>query len=101
MSLRPKTWNQIGKPKIFYSLLICIQNSRSLIFRFAHAIMWDTGTSVGNLAGQAKPINNVDIKQNRPYRAVTASEDYTVSFFEGPPFKYKDQIKVRDAKCVY
>ncbi len=63
--------------------------------RFAHVFMWDTGTSVGNLAGMTKTVNNVDIKQNRPYRCVTAGEDYSVCFFEGPPFKYKDMKKVR------
>eukprot|EP00794_Sanderia_malayensis_P005444 gene5444-6126_t len=57
--------------------------------KFAHVFMWDTGTSVGTLAGMSKSVNNVDIKQNRPYRCVTASEDYTTCYFEGPPFKFK------------
>ena len=56
--------------------------------------MWDTGTSVGTLTGISKTSNNIDVKQNRPYRVVTASEDYTVCYFEGPPFKFKNQLKV-------
>lgn len=58
--------------------------------------MWDTGTSVGTLSGHAKTVNNVDVKQTRPYRVITSSEDYTASFYEGPPFKFKDLKKVRE-----
>ncbi|XP_065071602.1 WD repeat-containing protein 1-A-like [Rhopilema esculentum] len=61
--------------------------------KFAHAFMWDTGTSVGTLTGMSKSVNNIDVKQTRPYRCVTASEDYSVCYFEGPPFKYKDSKK--------
>ena len=56
--------------------------------------MWDTGTSVGTLHGMTKSVNNVDIKPNRPYRCVVASEDFSVTYFEGPPFKYKNTKKV-------
>ena len=56
--------------------------------------MWDTGTSVGTISGISKTVNNVDVKQNRPYRVVTASEDFSACFYEGPPFKWKSQLKV-------
>ena len=56
--------------------------------------MWDTGTSVGNISAISKTVNNVDIKQNRPYRVVAASEDFVSYFYEGPPFKFKSQLKV-------
>ena len=56
--------------------------------------MWDTGTSVGTLSGPAKPCNNIDIKQNRPYRLIISSEDYSSYFYEGPPFKFKIQANV-------
>ena len=36
-----------------------------------------------------KAINSVDFKPTRPFRAITGSEDNAVSFFEGPPFKWK------------
>lgn len=36
-----------------------------------------------------KSINSVDFKPSRPFRAITGSEDNAVSFFEGPPFKWK------------
>ena len=56
--------------------------------------MWDTGTSVGNISAISKTVNNVDIKQNRPYRVVASSEDFVSYFYEGPPFKFKSQLKV-------
>ncbi|KAF9794870.1 hypothetical protein SFRURICE_005105 [Spodoptera frugiperda] len=57
--------------------------------RFGHVFMSETGTSVGEISGQSKPINSVDFKPSRPFRIVTASEDNTLAVFEGPPFKFK------------
>lgn len=58
-------------------------------FRFAAVFLWDSGSSVGDLAAHSKIINSVDIRQKRPYRLVTGSDDNCASFFEGPPFKFK------------
>ncbi|XP_045454659.1 actin-interacting protein 1 [Melitaea cinxia] len=57
--------------------------------RFGHVFMAETGTSVGEISGQSKPINSVDFRPTRPFRIVTASEDNTLAVFEGPPFKFK------------
>uniref|UniRef100_A0A672Z997 WD repeat domain 1 n=1 Tax=Sphaeramia orbicularis TaxID=375764 RepID=A0A672Z997_9TELE len=57
--------------------------------KFASVFLWDTGSSVGELSGHSKLINSVDIRQQRPFRIVTGSDDTTASFFEGPPFKFK------------
>ncbi|EDW19455.1 actin-interacting protein 1 [Drosophila mojavensis] len=57
--------------------------------RFGHVFMSETGTSVGEISGQSKPINSVDFKPTRPFRIVTGSEDNTIGVFEGPPFKFK------------
>ena len=43
-----------------------------------------------------RPINSVDFKPTRPFRAITGSEDNTVSFFEGPPFKWKTSISAHE-----
>ncbi|GAU92570.1 hypothetical protein RvY_04633 [Ramazzottius varieornatus] len=56
--------------------------------RFAHVFMADTGTSVGEIAGQSKSINSIDFRPSRPFRIVTASEDYSVGLYQGPPFKF-------------
>lgn len=66
--------------------LVVVGNGRE---RFAHVIMADTGTSVGEILGQTKIINTCDFKPSRPFRIVTGSEDNSVGFFEGPPFKFK------------
>uniref|UniRef100_A0A4D5RAV3 Actin-interacting protein 1 n=1 Tax=Scolopendra viridis TaxID=118503 RepID=A0A4D5RAV3_SCOVI len=57
--------------------------------RFGHVFMADTGTSVGEISGQSKAMNSCDFRPSRPFRIITASEDNTVAFFEGPPFKFK------------
>lgn len=51
--------------------------------------MADTGTSVGEISGQSKPINSCDFKPTRPFRIITGSEDNTIGIYEGPPFKFK------------
>ncbi|RUS75092.1 hypothetical protein EGW08_017146 [Elysia chlorotica] len=56
--------------------------------KFVRAFAFDTGNSAGDMIGHHKSINSVSIKQGRPMRAVTGSEDYTTVFFEGPPFKF-------------
>uniref|UniRef100_A0AAV2M5E1 WD repeat domain 1 n=1 Tax=Knipowitschia caucasica TaxID=637954 RepID=A0AAV2M5E1_KNICA len=61
--------------------------------KFASVFLWDTGSSVGELTGHSKHINSVDIRQKRPYRIATASDDTTAGFFEGPPFKFKFTIR--------
>uniref|UniRef100_A0AAQ4R350 WD repeat domain 1 n=1 Tax=Gasterosteus aculeatus aculeatus TaxID=481459 RepID=A0AAQ4R350_GASAC len=57
--------------------------------KFGSVFLWDTGSSVGDLSGHSKLINSVDIKQTRPYRLVTGSDDTCGSFFKGPPFKFE------------
>ncbi|KAL5290089.1 WDR1 family protein [Megaselia abdita] len=57
--------------------------------RFGHVFMTETGTSVGEISGQSKPINSCDFRPTRPFRIVTGSEDNTIGIFEGPPFKFK------------
>lgn len=70
--------------------------------RFGHVFMSDTGTSVGEISGQSKPINSVDFRPARPFRIVCASEDNTLAVFEGPPFKFKctKQEHTRFAQAV-
>jgi WD40 repeat protein len=53
----------------------------------------DTLSSVGEITGHSKAINSVSIRQERPFRAVTASDDMTVVFYNGVPFKYVKNIR--------
>eukprot|EP00013_Stygamoeba_regulata_P019684 CAMPEP_0177658450 /NCGR_PEP_ID=MMETSP0447-20121125/16810_1 /TAXON_ID=0 /ORGANISM="Stygamoeba regulata, Strain BSH-02190019" /LENGTH=600 /DNA_ID=CAMNT_0019163043 /DNA_START=46 /DNA_END=1848 /DNA_ORIENTATION=- len=70
--------------------------------KFGVPFFFDTGASVGEISGHSKQINSVDMKPNRPYRVVTGSEDNSVNWFEGPPFKFKKSIKdhSRFVNCV-
>ena len=63
-------------------------------FRCGHVFSVDTGTSVGEIMGQTKSLNAVDMRPQRPFRIATASEDNSVAFFHGPPFKFQFTIKV-------
>lgn len=64
--------------------------------KFGHVFNAETGTSTGEIMGTSKPINSVDFKPTRPFRAVVGSEDSSICFFEGPPFKWKKTIEEHD-----
>uniref|UniRef100_A0A3Q0R5A2 Uncharacterized protein n=1 Tax=Amphilophus citrinellus TaxID=61819 RepID=A0A3Q0R5A2_AMPCI len=72
-------------------LLLLVMDERS---EFGAVFLWDSGSSVGEVSGHSKLINSVDIRQKRPYRLATASDDTCGSFFEGPPFKFKFTLRV-------
>jgi len=57
--------------------------------RFGRVFSMDTGTTVGEISGQSKALNSVAFRPARPFRIATASEDTSIGFFEGPPFKFK------------
>ena len=40
------------------------------------------------MPGHSKPINSVSLRPGRPFRAVTGSDDCTVNFYHGVPFKF-------------
>ena len=68
---------------------------------YARAILWDSGSSCGDLAsgGHIKRCNTCDIKQQRPYRLATGSEDTDVGFYQNVPFK-KDHFNTEPNKYV-
>ncbi|MCI4385360.1 hypothetical protein PGIGA_G00049550 [Pangasianodon gigas] len=70
--------------------------------KFGAVFLWDSGSSVGEIVGHSKVINSVDLKQTRPYRLVTGSDDNDTTFFEGPPFKFKCTVSdhSRFVNCV-
>jgi len=59
-----------------------------------HCFMWDSGTSCGSLHGHGKDVNAVAHSPARPFRAVTASEDFHCVFHTGVPYKYEKNILV-------
>jgi WD40 repeat protein len=69
--------------------------------RFGHCITFDTGNSVGEISGQSNVINSVSIRQQRPYRAATASDDQTIVFYHGTPFKFNTLHKGLHSNFVH
>lgn len=60
--------------------------------RFGAAFFMDSGSSCGEISGHAKSINAVAVRQQRPFRAVSASDDNSVIFHTAVPFKYDKMI---------
>lgn len=56
--------------------------------RQAAALIWDTGSKTGEVAGHTKQINSISFRSQRPFRVITGGEDRQVAFHQGPPFKY-------------
>ncbi len=54
----------------------------------AVAMIWDTGSKTGDVAGHTKQVNSISFRSQRPFRVVTGGEDMLVAFHEGPPFKF-------------
>lgn len=59
--------------------------------RFGHCITYDSGNSVGEVSGHSKVVNAVAIRQQRPLRAATVSDDATMCFLHGAPFKFANK----------
>ncbi|GAA5956594.1 hypothetical protein JCM21900_003614 [Sporobolomyces salmonicolor] len=55
---------------------------------FGASFNLDTGGSVGEISGHSKAVNAVAIRPGRPFKAVTGSDDFSVCFLPGVPFKY-------------
>ena len=56
--------------------------------RFGHCITADSGNSVGEVSGHSKVVNAVSMRQQRPFRAATVSDDSAMCFLHGAPFKF-------------
>ncbi|SMR56478.1 unnamed protein product [Zymoseptoria tritici ST99CH_3D1] len=69
--------------------------------RFGHCITADSGNSVGEISGHSQQINSVSIRQQRPLRAATGSDDTSMCFFHGAPFKFNTSVRGKHDKYVY
>ncbi|OMJ09496.1 WD repeat-containing protein 1 [Smittium culicis] len=65
--------------------------------RFGHVFTFDSGNSVGVIDGHSKVINGCSIRHKRPFRAATCSDDFTVVFFQGTPYKFIKTIRDHSA----
>jgi len=69
--------------------------------RMGHCITWDSGNSVGEISGHSSRINSVSIRQQRPLRAATGSDDTSMCFFHGAPFKFNTSLRGQHERFVF
>ena len=53
---------------------------------------WDSGSTCGEITGHAKPITSIDVRHQRPFKAISGSDDNTVILHSGVPFKYEKTL---------
>jgi WD40 repeat protein len=64
-------------------------------------IAYDTGSAVGQpFSGHSKPITCVAYRPVPPFRIITGSEDTSVIFHEGPPFKFMKSCQTAHSNFV-
>ncbi|KAF2819659.1 tricorn protease domain 2-containing protein [Ophiobolus disseminans] len=69
--------------------------------RFGHCITADSGNTVGEISGHSSQINTVSIRQQRPLRAATGSDDTSIVFYHGAPFKFNTSLRGQHNRFVY
>jgi len=69
--------------------------------RMGHCFTWDSGNSVGEISGHSSRINCVDVRKARPLRAATGSDDTSVVWYQGAPFKFKDSLRAQHQRFVF
>ncbi|WVQ79093.1 hypothetical protein IAT38_001187 [Cryptococcus sp. DSM 104549] len=60
--------------------------------KFGAAFFMESGSSCGEISGHAKPITALAIRHQRPFRAVSGSDDNSLIFHTAVPFKYDKMI---------
>lgn len=68
--------------------------------KYGHCITADSGNSVGEISGHSSQINTVSIRQQRPLRAMTGSDDTSLVFYHGAPFKFNTSLR-KHQRFVY
>lgn len=61
--------------------------------KYGHCITADSGNTVGEISGHSSQINSVSVRQQRPLRAATGSDDTSLAFFHGAPFKFNTSLR--------
>ncbi|KAL8702816.1 MAG: hypothetical protein Q9201_004005 [Fulgogasparrea decipioides] len=70
--------------------IIAVGNGKE---KYGHCITADSGNSVGEISGHSSQINSVSIRQQRPLRAATGSDDTSLVFYHGVPFKFNTSLR--------
>ena len=61
--------------------------------KFGHCITADSGNTVGEISRHSSQINSVSIRQQRPLRSATGSDDTSLAFFYRAPFKFNTSLR--------
>ena len=69
--------------------------------RFGHCITADSGNTCGEVSGHSSQINSVSIRQQRPLRAATGSDDTSMVFYHGAPFKFNTKLQEQHNNYIY
>ncbi|KAI9850892.1 MAG: WD40 repeat-like protein [Thelocarpon superellum] len=69
--------------------------------RFGHCITADSGNSVGEISGHSSQINAVSVRPQRPLRAATGSDDTSMVFYHGAPFKFNTSLRGQHSNFIY
>ncbi|PVI02208.1 WD40 repeat-like protein [Periconia macrospinosa] len=69
--------------------------------RFGHFVTADSGNSCGEISGHSSQINTVSLRQQRPFRAVTGSDDTSLVFYHGAPFKFNTSLRGQHNRFVF
>jgi len=56
---------------------------------FAKVVSVDTGSTLGDITGHSRTLITCAFSPARPFKLITAGEDFNVNLYEGPPFKFK------------
>ncbi len=56
---------------------------------------------MGEISGHGSQINSVSIRQQRPLRAATGSDDTSLVFYHGAPFKFNTSLRGQHSNFVY
>ena len=78
--------------------IIAVGNGKE---RFGHCITADSGNTVGEISGHSSQINAVSIRQQRPLRAATGSDDTNIVFYHGAPFKFNTSLREQHIRSIY
>ena len=62
-------------------------SSKAKVFQF------DSGSNLAEVVPHNKKAVTGDLRPARPFRMATGSEDFSIQFYAGPPFKYQLAIK--------
>ena len=65
-------------------------------------LVWDTGSSAGEMVGHTKKVLSCCYKPTRPFKIMTGSIDFDCKFYAGPPFKmdHSNNVHTNFVNCV-